>query len=285
MNNMLLKIILVSGFISLSACSSSPKTEADHYAKMQNGSVYKAYQKISIKAMRPVVKEYNRKLAKQDKAQNAETHVHSFLALVWFASAQPRFALAESDYALSHASDPRDKYGALALQALALHEQGWYQLARRKSGEASALIKSNNFSNSYSNVLALVHVSGAALAIMDKDIPHTISAVRETGVVLDEDWLVQVSDSTQDMYTGAQTSAINKLEKLRNSPDLSDKQRRNVDRVLQAAKSDASDASFNMAKMVAEIAMDQTVDSNSIKSAVLKELPEKYRNKVSKHLE
>lgn len=277
-------LLLIFLLANLSACASSKKTQTDHYRDMQEGTIYKAYQKVSIKAMKPVVKEYNKKQTEDNKAQVGDAHVHALLGLIWVASSQPRFALAESDYALAQASDPRDRYTAIAIQALAMHEQGWYHLAKLKSTEATALVKMHGFSNRYKNVLVLVHVSGAALAIMDYNVPHTISAVREAGVVLDEKWVVEMGDATQDAYNGATSQAITKLEKLKNDPNLSDKERLGVSKVLDVAKKGGKDVSTNMAKAAAEVLMDTSIEKNSLTPLLLKELPEKYRNKLAKYL-
>lgn len=267
----------------LSACASSKKTQADHYRDMQTGTIYRAYQKVSIKAMTPVVDEYNQQRAEENRDQG-ETHVHALLGLIWVSTSQPRFALAEADYALAHASDPRDRYTAVAIQALAMHEQGWYHLAKQKSTEATALIQTHNFSNRYNNILVLVHVTGAALAIMDYNIPHTISAVREAGVVLNEDWVVEVGNATQDAYNGANSQAISKLEKLKNNPELSDKERLGVSKILEVAKAGGKDVSTNMAKAAVEVLMETSIKQDSLTPLILQELPDKYRSKVAKYL-
>lgn len=277
-------MILIILITHLSACASSKKTQSEHYREMQQGTIYKTYQKVSIKAMMPVVKEYDKKLAEENKAQIGETHVHALLGLIWIASAQPRFALAESDYALSQARDPRDRYAALALQSLAMHEQGWYHLASLKSTEASALIQTQGFSNRYKNVLVLVHVSGAALAVLDNNIPHTISAVREAGVILNEDWLVQMGDATEDAYNGTQAKAIEKLEKLNNDANLTDKERQGANKVLEIAKQGGNDVTNKMAKAVVDLAVDEAINKNRLTASVLKEVPEKYRDKLARYL-
>lgn len=279
-----LLLLFIALLTQLSACASSSKTQADHYKDMQNGTIYKAYQKISIKTLQPVVKEYNEKLAEENKAQVGDAHVHALLGLIWVGSSQPRFALAESDYALTQAEDPRDRYTALAIQALAMHEQGWYHLAKQKSTEANALVQAEGFSNRYKNILALVHVSGAALAAIDYNVPHTVSAVREAGVVLEEEWLVEMGDATQDAYDGATSKAITKLEKLKNDPKLSDKERLGVSKVLDVAKAGGKDVSLNMAKAAAEVALDTSIEKNSLTPLLIKELPEKYRRKLAKYL-
>ena len=167
MKKSILSLLLIVLAAHLSACASSKKTQADHYKDMQNGTIYKAYQKVSIKAMKPVVKEYNKRLAEENKLQVSEIHVHALLGLIWAGTSQPKFALAEADYAFSQASDPRDRYTALAIQAIAMHEQGWYHLAKHnlkhhKDLRAHTLQqfehrKKNNFEISYSILLIPLH--------------------------------------------------------------------------------------------------------------------------------
>jgi hypothetical protein len=284
MKKVFLFLVTASLVVQLAGCASSPKTQSDHYRDLQNGTIYKTYQKVSVKAMKPVVKEYNRELAKDNRAQVGETHVHALLGFIWLASSEPDFALAEADYALGQARDPRDRYNALAIQALAMHQQGWYHLARQKSTEAGILSKTHGFSNRYTNILALVHVSGAALAAMDYNIPHTISAVREAGEVLDQKWIVQLGDGTQEVYDGANTKAIARLERLQKDPKLSDKERQGVGKVLAVVKKGGKDVSINMAKAVAEVLLEASLDDNSLTPLVLKELPEQYRDKIAKYL-
>ena len=268
----------------LSACASSKKTQTDEYRDMQKGTVYRVYQKASIKAMRPVVKEYNQQRAKENKELTGGAHVHALLGLIWISSSQPRFALAEADYALSQARDPRDRYSALAIQALAMHQQGWYHIAKKKSSEATSLIQGNNFSNRYKNILVLVHVTGAALAIMDYNVPHTTSAIREAGVVLNEQWVVDMGDATQDAYNGATSQAISKLEQLKNNSSLSDKERLGIDKVLAAANKGGKDVGTNMAKAAVEVLMDTSIEKDNLTKMVVKELPEKYRKKLTRYL-
>ena len=277
-------LIVVFIVAHLPACASSKKTQADHYRDMQDGTVYRTYQKVSIKAMKPVVKEYDKQLAKENKAQTGEAHVHALLGLIWVASSQPRFALAESDYVLSQVTNPRDRYAALALQSLAMHEQGWYHLANLKSAEANALIQTQGFSNGYKNVLVLVHVSGAALAIRDNNIPHTISAVRETGVILNEDWLVQMGDATEDAYNGALAKAIQKVEHLKNNSSLSNKERHAANKILEIVKQGGNDVTTRMAKAVVDLAVEQAIMKNPLTSSILHELPEEYRKKLARYL-
>lgn len=284
MKKVIISLAMAGLVVQLAGCASSPRTQSDGYRDLQKGTIYRTYQKLSVKAMEPVVKEYNKELAKDNRAQVGETHVHALLGFVWLASSEPDFALAEADYALGQAKDPRDRYNALAIQALAMHEQGWYHLARQKSTEAGMLVKTQGFSNRYTNILALVHVSGAALAMMDYNIPHTISAVREAGVVLDEDWIVELGDGTQETYDGATTKAIARLERLQNDPKLSDKERQGVGKVLEVVKKGGKDVSTNMAKAVVEVLLETSLDKNSLTPMVLKELPEKYRDKVARYL-
>ena len=284
MKKSILSLLLIVLVAHLSACASSKKTQVDHYKDMQNETIYKAYKKVSIKAMKPVVKEYNKKLVEENKSQVGAAHVHALLGLIWVGTSQPKFALAEADYALTQASDPKDRYAALAIQAIAMHEQGWYHLAKLKSAEATALMHTHSFSNSYKNVLVLVHVTGATLAIMDYNVPHTISAVREAGVVLEEEWVVGMSDATQDAYNGATSQAVTKLENLANDPKLSGKERLGVNKVLDAAKKGGKDVKINMAKAAAEVALDTSIEKNSLTPLLINELPEKYRGKLAKFL-
>jgi len=165
------KIALIALLISLSACFSTPKGDADRYKDMRGSTIFKTYQKLSIKALKPVVKKYNKKLASQNKAQIGDIYVHALLSLIWIASAQPKLALAEAEYALSQAKDPRDRYAALTIKSLALHEKGWHFLAKQHSVEAKLLLDQQGLSNRYNNVLLLAHVGGTLLALKNNEIP------------------------------------------------------------------------------------------------------------------
>lgn len=95
--------VIIAG---VAACSTTPKGESDQYNKMRKDAVYKKYQKLSIEAMKPVVREYDKKLAEDNKFQVGNIHLHALLGLIWVVSAQPKFALAETEYAIEQSADP-----------------------------------------------------------------------------------------------------------------------------------------------------------------------------------
>ena len=88
----------------LAACASSPKGEADQYNELRDSTIYKTYQKVSIEAMKPVIKEYDKKLAEENRPQVGAAHVHALLGLIWIASAQPEYAIAETETAAASPS-------------------------------------------------------------------------------------------------------------------------------------------------------------------------------------
>jgi len=277
------RLLIIAFIVQVSACATTPKTEVDHFQDMRKGTVYKTYQKISIKAMQPVVREYGRELAKDNKPQAGEAHVHALLGLIWIASLQPKYALAETEYAIAQASDPRDRYAVLTIQSLAMHEQGWPFLGKQKSVEAKALVQTHGFSNRYNNILALVHVAGSALALQEGNILYVASEVRELGAAVNQPWLVELGDVTEEAYTGTRSKAIAKLEDLKNSPRLSDKEREGVTKVLDAAMTGGNDVGTSVAKAVVSIALDVGIQTNPLTPLVVQKLPEKYRDKLAKY--
>ena len=276
-------VIVVLITILGSGCLSTPRGDADDYSEMREGTIYRTYQKVSIEAMKPVVKEYNRKLAKENKPQNAEIHVHALLGLIWVVSSQSKYALAEAEYAVTQASEPRDLYAALTIQSLAMHEQGWHHLAKKNANNAKSLVKNHNMKNRYNNAISLVHVAGSAMALKEGDIPFVASEVKEFGTVTNQAWLVDLGDATQDAYSGAQNKAIAKLEKIKADPKLSKKESEGIDRALDAAKSGGKDMGTAVAKAAVAIVYDVGFKTNPLTPVVLKKLPEKYRAKIARH--
>ena len=281
-----MKLILQSSVItillfSLSACFSTKKSDADGYEDMRNSKVYKSYKKISIKALNPIVKELNEDLAKKNKNQNGATQVHALLSLVWIATAQPKLALADAEYAEEQATDPRDRYAALTLKALAMHEKGWHFQAKETSLKARALVQQNDLKNRYNNLLLLAHVGGSVLALKDGEIPYVIDEIRSIGLATDQKWLVGVSDASDNALKGASDQAISKLEDLKNRPDLSDKERNGVSKVLEHAKKGGQDVVFNMLKSAVGILLEDTIRNSSLTKNVISKLPKDYRQKLA----
>jgi hypothetical protein len=281
MQHLTQKILITGLIILLSACGTSPKSEADSYNDMRDGTIFKAYQKVSIEAMKPVIKEYNKKLAEENKAQTGEAHVHATLALIWIAALQPKYALAETDYAINKAIDPRDRYALLALQSVAMHEEGWPNLAKQNAAQAKALIQANGLSNSYSNILVLVHVAGSALALSEGNIPYVASEVRELGNITNQSWLTELGGATEDVYAGAHDKAIAKLEKIKSDPNLSEQERMGVDKVLQVVKTGGKDVVGNMGDAVVALAFKVGIQNSSLTPQIQQALPEKYRDKLT----
>lgn len=277
-------LFLIFLVLQLGACATTRKTDDDHYKKMRNSIVYKTYQKASITAMKPVVKKYNKSLAKDNKPQSGATHVHALLSLVWTAASKPKYALAESEYAVKASVDPADRYAALIIQSLTMHKIGWHHLAKKQSVTAKGLVKKHGFSNRYSNTLIMVHVVGSALALQEGNIPYVASEVSDLGVATKQDWLVELGGATQDVYNGASSKAISKLDKLKNNPDLSESERKGVAKAAQAARAGGKDVGKEVAKAVVSVALEAGIKKSSLTPIVIQELPEKYQKKLAKYL-
>ena len=284
MKKFIQSLLLVMMIAQLAACASSPKGEADQYNELRDSTIYKTYQKVSIEAMKPVIKEYDKKLAQENRPQVGAAHVHALLGLIWIASAQPEYAIAETETAAASASDPRDRYAILTLQSLALHEQGWHFIAKQKSVEAKALVQLHGLSNSYSNVLMLTHVAGSALALQEGNITYVANEVREVGSLTRQNWMVDLGDVTEEAYTGSHTKAIAKLEQLKNDSSLTTTEREGVSKVLAVAKAGGKDMPTEVAKAVVSVAVEEGIRSSALTPVILEELPEKYRDKLSKYL-
>lgn len=278
-------ILIIIFVFQLTACATTKKTEADRYKDMRSGVVYKTYQKASIEAMKPVAKKYNKTLARESKPLSGETHIHGLLSLMWMASGKSKYAIAESEYAVSVASNPADRYAALIVQSLMMHKNGWHNLAKQQSVEARALVNKHGFSNRYDNTLIMVHVVGSALALQEGNIPFVASEVRDLGVATQQDWLVELGDATQDVYGGASSKAISRLDKLKNDPDLSKDERKAVAKVAKAVKAGGKDVSTEVAKAVVSVALVAGIRSSPLTTEVLQSLPEKYQKKLSKYLQ
>ena len=274
----LLTIVII---ITLSACGTSPKSEADHYNEMRDGTTYKVYQKASIEAMKPVVKEYNKQLARDNKPQVGDIHVHALLALIWMAALEPKYSLAETEYVIDKAIDPHDRYAALILQSVAMHAQGWPYLAKQSSAQAKLLVQDNNLSNRYNNMLALVYVAGTALAFQDGNFPYVANEVRELGAVTQQGWLTELGNATDDVYAGAHDKALVKLAKIKDDPALSEQERKGVDKVMQAVAAGGKDVASNTAAAVVKVAFYVGVQDNPLTEQVLQTMPDKYRNKLN----
>ena len=70
----------------------------------------------------------------------------------------------------------------------------------------------HDFSNRYDNTLIMVHVVGSALALQEGTIPFVASEVRDLGVATQHDWLVEPGNATQDVYGGASSKTISRLD-------------------------------------------------------------------------
>lgn len=270
--------------LQLGACATTRKTDNDHYKKMRNGVVYKTYQKASIVAMKPLVKTYNKSLAKDNKPQSAATHIHALLSLVWTVASEPKYALAESEYAVKASIDPADRYTALVIQSLTMHKIGWHHLAKKQSVAAKALVTTHGFSNRYSNALIMVHVVGSALALQEGNIPYVASEVSDLGIATKQDWLVELGGATQDVYNGASSKAIAKLDKLKNNPNLSKNERKGVAKAAKAARAGGKDVGKEVAKAVVSVALEVGIKKSPLTPVVIKKLPEKYQKKLAKYL-
>jgi len=279
-----LSLLLIIFILQLTGCASSPKGEEKQYKKLTGGTVYKAYQQVSITAMKPIIKEYDKQLAEENKPQMATVQVHALLGLIWVASLQPDFALAETDYAMESVSDPRDRYAILALASVAMHQQGWHFMAKQKSLEAETLVQLHNLRNRYSNLLLLTHVAGSALALQEGNISYVASEIQEYGKLSNQSWMVQVGEVTQEVYSGAHTQAITKLEKLQADPSLSAIERDGVSRILNAAKSGGKDAPGEVATAAVYLAVDTAIKSNPLTPTLIEKLPKKYQEKLAKYL-
>ena len=275
------KVVVITLFVALSACGTSPKSEADHYNDLRDGTLYKAYQKASIEAMKPVIKEYNKQLAKDNKPQVGGIHVHALLALIWMAALEPKYSLAETEYVIDIASDPHDRYAALILQSVAMHAQGWPYLAKENSVQARALVQQHGLSNRYNNMLALVYVAGSALALQDGNFPYEANEIRELGAVTQQGWLTELGNATDDVYAGAHDKALKKLARIKNDPALSEQQRKGIDKVMQAVSAGGKDVVSNTAAAVVKVAFYVGVQDNPLTEQVLQSLPAKYRNKLN----
>ncbi len=274
------KSIILTFITFLTACATSPVTEAEKYHDVKSGAIYKAYQEVSINALKPVVEEYDKHLAKDNKAQVANTQVHSLLGLIWVASSQPKFALAEADYALAQADDPRDRYAALTIQALAMYGQGWPYLGKSKSVEAKALVKTHGLGNRYNNGIALVHVAGSALALQEGNILFVADEIRALGKATNQAWLTGLGDVTADTYNGVTSKAYAQLDKIKNDSNLSSSERQDVDRVMNVLKAGGKDVATSVAKETVSVAIDNVIEKSSLTSKILDKLPEKYRDKM-----
>lgn len=280
MLHLLKKLLITCAVLIIAACGTTSKTEADHYNNLRDDPIYKVYQKASIEAMKPVVKEYNKKLAEQNQAQTGETQVHSLLAFLWVTSLQSKYALAEAEYAADSANDVHDRYAALTLQSLALHEEGLPHLAKEKSVLAKSLIQSNNLSHDYNNALTLVYVAGSALALKEGNIPYVANEVRELGVATNQGWLTELGDATNDVYAGAHDKAISKLEHIRSNSDLTDQERAGVDRVLEVVKAGGKDVVSGTANAVVTNVLYVGLQKNALTAQIVEAIPEKYREKL-----
>ncbi len=269
--------------VLLSACATTPTSEAEQYRDVKSGTVYNTYQKLSINTLKPVVDEYDKHLSKNNKAQVATTQVHSLLGLIWIVSSQPKLALAESDYAVMQANDPRDKYTALSIQSLAMYAQGWPYLGKAKSEEAKALIKIHSLSNRYNNGLAFVHVVGSAVALQEGNILYVADEIRALGETTSQPWLTGLGDVTADAYNGATAEAFLRLEKIKNDSNLSSNEREDVDKVINVMKAGGKDVGLSVAKETVSIAMNNVIENSSLTPIILEKLPEKYRNKINNH--
>ncbi len=275
---------IILAFTALTACGTTPKTESDDYNDMRGGTVYRTYQKLSIEAMKPVVKEYNNYLSRQNKSPVGDTHVHALLSLIWIAALEPKYALAESEYALNHAADPRDRYATLLLQSIAMHENGWNYLGKKSSLEARSIIKTANLSNSYDNTRILAHVAGSILAYKEGNIPYVADEIRELGAATNQDWLVKVGDATQDVYQGAHSRALAKLEDVKTNSSLTELERNKLDDVISAVKTGGKNVIVNVAKPVVTLAVITGIQSSPLTGQIIQKLPEEHRNKVNGYI-
>lgn len=154
-------------------------------------------------------------------------------------------------------------------------------MAKLASTQANVLVKTHGFSNSYRNVLTLVHVAGSALALKEGNLSYAISEVRELGLATNQNWLVELGDASQELHTGTQAKAVAKLEKLKNDPELSEQQRNGMGKVLDVASVGGMDVACSATKAVVLIVVEDSIRDHPLTTQILDKLTEKYRSKLA----
>ena len=261
----------------LFACATTPNSEMDQYDGVRGGTVYKRYQDASAKAMAPIVEEYNERLVKIGKPKIGDSQIHTTLALLWIVAAQSKLALAETELALAQTSDPRERYAAITIQAVAMHEEGWPDLAKQSAIEARKIAEQHRLGEDYANAAVLARAAGGALALVEGNVLFVANETRELGVATDQEWMISLGEATHDAYTGATESAITKLEELKRDPKLSDGDRKGVDKVIGVVRAGGKNMPSDMASAVVQVSLLNVVQRSSLTPQILEQLPKNYR--------
>jgi len=109
--------------------------------------------------------------------------------------------------------------------------------------------------------------------------------MRAIGQATNETWLVELSDATQEAYSGATTKAISKLENLQTNSRLSAIERQRVGKVLNAAKTGGQDIGVNMAKAAVSVMLVNVIKKSSLTPLMIDKLPKKYRAKLIRYID
>lgn len=228
-----LTILLALG---LSGCASQPKTEAEQYAELQDQIKYKAYTQVSGKAMKPILKTYNKSREKENKPQVNEDYVHSLVGFIWTLALEPDFAIAECNLALDKSHNNRERYIGLSALSIAFHEKGWKDLAKQTSGQAKNLFDSPKLEKRYRKEKSIAFLVIGSLAIYEGDSILAQDSFSELAEITDKPWLPAVAQGAALFNNGAFSESYRVLKGLSNNQNLSQYERKNIAKLQMKAK-------------------------------------------------
>jgi hypothetical protein len=206
-------LLCVTMALGATACKKKKLSEEQRYTKLQKGLKFRAYKKLSKKALPPLVKVYNSKAAKGDKVPLYLCRL--VLGYGWMVNSKHPFTIAEGQLITADSSTP--KFGrALGhlLLSLGLHGVGLKSLAKREKDKGRDAIATKNQKEQTDQVLAVGYALLSFHALREQKLDHAIVFLRGFETVTGIGWPVAVVEVAKDVQDKKIQSALIKAKKL-----------------------------------------------------------------------
>ncbi len=284
----LLVVCAVMGFIT--GCDFT-KTEQEQYADLQDGFIYKSYQKISRKTVPLAVTTYKReheKISDDTPVNLTNFDTHFGLALLLVTTFKYDLALAESNISSEYAVSDVEKALAQSLISFIMYQKKWPTLAREQSAQANALLKGaeldgeisvEQLHDMFAVVFLLLAFQESDEQLMQEVLPRIswVQSNAEVGSLCEALMLIRLGDYTK---------GFNQLEQLANDADVSPELKADIQNITHALKEaaglpeDEKLGEIMTMKVVLKILMSQLKAKASTKSVEWMQWLEELRDKI-----
>lgn len=201
-------------------CKKKPLTEEQRYAKLQKKVKFKAYKKLSGKALPPLVAAYNFTQSKES-GKVPPYLCRLVLGYTWMVNVKPPFTIAEGQLITEDRSTPRfgRALGHLAL-SLGLHGAGLKRLARREKDKGIDTVTTKDQREQTDQVLAIGYALLALHALRGKKLGQAVVFLRGFDTVTGIGWPVPVVQVLADVQDKKLQSALIRAKKLSRNEEV-----------------------------------------------------------------